>query len=113
MVPKPHVPYISAEMHPMQAQSFGLCRILGRFCQIGPHTQLLTCYRPNYLPAKTSNQLPTRHPKPHYLASLVFRNPQLVVNPSLGAVAEHGVDGRGRDRDRKSDLDVFVSERQI
>ncbi len=29
------------------------------FCFSGPRTQLLTCYRPSYLPAKTSNRADT------------------------------------------------------
>ena len=71
-------------MHTRQAQSFGLCRILGLFYQIGPHTQLLTNNLPvTYQLLGSQNLEPVTKQAPETQPFSKFRNPQLVVNPSL------------------------------
>ena len=81
VVSEPSTSYKSAKIHPIQAHSFAVCSNLGTFLpEVDP--------APSYLPVPT--QLLTSqnlHPvtyqarKTHYLAE--FRNPRLMVNPSL------------------------------
>ena len=66
VVSEPSTSYKSAKIHPIQAHSFAVCsqsRIWGLFCPRSTPHPVTYQYRPSYLPAKTSIQLPTRREK--------------------------------------------------